>query len=311
MASGRQLTRLLLALALVVGWVAAAQAADCEPGWPKGVPCAQPAYKTVWLEHRDRIHRLKRLAKGREGFEFSTTVISRAEHGLTNFPTDIPVLRVRANVDVFFNSGSDVIRPEAYPVLDIIAESLKREPPDVSLFVAGHTDSRGSAAYNYHLGLKRAQAVAEALVRRGVYQANVYRISFGEAVPVASNATAEGRARNRRVEFLFAAKTKAIVLDLKRQKVKLCEQSQRDKSGYCRTPITFNAQKVSVPLRDQRRVAALARQAHQIRMDRNLSKTEVMKKLEKVEIERHRIAVVISPERIPVEITPEPKTALQ
>jgi len=78
-----------------------------------------------------------------------------------------------------------------------------RHHPGVQLTLVGHTDSRGSAHYNMKLGLKRAQAVAERLVELGVDRARIRAISAGEHQPVADNATEQGRAANRRVEFVL------------------------------------------------------------------------------------------------------------
>lgn len=87
------------------------------------------AWETVGVEHADRMSRLTRLSRGEQRFSFHVDIVSAGEHSLAGFPTDIPVLRVVAQQDVFFDSGSDKIRPEAYRLLDIITDSLKLEPP--------------------------------------------------------------------------------------------------------------------------------------------------------------------------------------
>jgi outer membrane protein OmpA-like peptidoglycan-associated protein len=70
--------------------------------------------------------------------------------------------------------------------------------------IEGHTDSRGSDEYNDALSERRADAVAAALVRRGVSPDSVTSVGRGKAYPVASNATPEGRQQNRRVEIVFS-----------------------------------------------------------------------------------------------------------
>ena len=77
--------------------------------------------------------------------------------------------------------------------------------------VQGHTDSRGSAAYNESLSQRRAAAVAAVLVREhGVNPANVTARGYGEANPIASNDTEEGRAANRRVVGQVSAKVERL-----------------------------------------------------------------------------------------------------
>ena len=279
--------------------------AECVASLTDGLPCISEAWELVGQEHLDRIDRLNRLSEDDVAFRFSTDVVTQEEHGLQAFPADIPVLRVVADQDIFFDTGSDTIRPEALKLLDIIADSLKREPPDVSLFVAGHTDARGSDDYNMDLGLRRAQSVAAALVRRGIYQAEIFRLSFGEATPIASNDTVAGRARNRRVEFLFAAKTAAIVTVLERQHVEVCAEKYQDEFGRCRLPITFEATRVEVPVSAQSEVVLLDEQIRAIEDDNRLTSVEVEEHRQEIEVRRERIPIQFAPVKIPITIIPE------
>lgn len=304
--SRRHLLALGPALLLAGAVPAPAQTPPSPPARPAaGSPPAAadvPAWTLVQREHEDRVMRLTRYAAGRMEFSFTQEEIAPAEHGLPDYPVPLPVLRVTARQDAFFDSGSDVIRPEAYDLIDIIARNLRNEVPDVAVFIAGHTDSDGTAEYNLALGLRRAEAVAAALVRRGIYQAEVYRISFGEALPVASNATAEGRARNRRVEFLFAARPPAIVKAFERQKVEACSEAFRDGQGRCRESVRFVAARVIVPPEYQRKVLELARKAEALRLDRSLAPVEVEKRRQAIEVERQRVPIEFSVERIPIDI---------
>ncbi len=68
--------------------------------------------------------------------------------------------------------------------------------------VEGHTDSQGQKAYNVELGQKRAQAVREQLVARGVAADRIKAVGIGPDRPIADNTSAEGRANNRRVEII-------------------------------------------------------------------------------------------------------------
>jgi OOP family OmpA-OmpF porin len=73
--------------------------------------------------------------------------------------------------------------------------------PDIRIAVHGHTDSRGSAAYNKDLSLRRARAVVKYLMDKGVSPSRLEAEGFGPSKPIASNDTDAGRATNRRVEF--------------------------------------------------------------------------------------------------------------
>ena len=101
---------------------------------------------------------------------------------------------------VHFDFNKSNIRPDARPVLDEAVRMLK-ERGEVSVIVEGHTDSVGSNAYNMKLSKRRADAVKRYLVEHGIAASRITTEGFGERQPVASNATAEGRAQNRRVEL--------------------------------------------------------------------------------------------------------------
>ncbi|WP_216086802.1 OmpA family protein [Ferrimonas balearica] len=80
---------------------------------------------------------------------------------------------------------------------------LLREYPQAKATLVGHTDSNGSTRYNLELSLRRAEAVARALVVAGVGREQLRVYGEGESSPVASNATPAGRAQNRRVELII------------------------------------------------------------------------------------------------------------
>lgn len=105
--------------------------------------------------------------------------------------------------DVLFATGSDRLRPEAAQGLQEVAELIRDLRPR-SMTVVGHTDSVGEEALNRELSLRRARAVQRWLEQRvGDAMPAVVVEGRGEAQPVATNASAEGRALNRRVEFLL------------------------------------------------------------------------------------------------------------
>ncbi len=117
--------------------------------------------------------------------------------------TPVSLLAIPDNV--FFDFGVPVPRPDAAPALAALAAAINREPAPLVLTVAGNTDAVGSDAYNQALSLERAQNVVAALVTRGVPAARLQAVGFGRTRPVASNATDEGRARNRRVELALSS----------------------------------------------------------------------------------------------------------
>ena len=103
-------------------------------------------------------------------------------------------------VDAAFNSGQSDLLPGAYRNLIALALTLK-EHPKYKAEINGYTDSMGKAESNLILSQKRAQAVADYLVSQGVDRSRLEIIAHGEADPIASNSTPEGRAQNRRVDI--------------------------------------------------------------------------------------------------------------
>ena len=101
---------------------------------------------------------------------------------------------------IYFDFDKSTIKPVSYPILDQVAKVMS-ERPGVTVRVEGHTDSVGTDAYNPKLSERRAHAVVRYLIGKGIDTARLQAIGFGEARPIATNDTAEGRARNRRTEF--------------------------------------------------------------------------------------------------------------
>jgi OOP family OmpA-OmpF porin len=99
---------------------------------------------------------------------------------------------------VTFDYNSAQLTPTSLYVLDEVAEGLKKHPR-LRVELQGHTDSKGSAAYNLALSERRANAVHDYLIKENVPSAQITAKGYGEAQPIADNATEAGRARNRRV----------------------------------------------------------------------------------------------------------------
>jgi len=102
--------------------------------------------------------------------------------------------------DINFEVNKAVITPSSYGILNEIVAALKARP-DLNVRVEGHTDSTGAHAYNMDLSDRRAQAVVKYLVDRGIAPERLVSQGFGPDRPIADNATKEGRAKNRRVQF--------------------------------------------------------------------------------------------------------------
>ena len=120
-----------------------------------------------------------------------------------NITLDMP-----GNVTFAFNSAD--LNSQFHPVLDKVSATLVEYNQTV-IEVAGHTDSVGSDTYNQQLSERRAGSVAAYLSRHGVPSARMVTIGAGEAHPVASSDTKEGRAQNRRVEITIVPVTEENV----------------------------------------------------------------------------------------------------
>ncbi|TRY31000.1 OmpA family protein [Aliiglaciecola sp. M165] len=109
-------------------------------------------------------------------------------------------IRLSIPGNITFATEKANIVTDFYPVLNDVAKVLGRYEK-TKLSIEGHTDSVGDAQYNQQLSIQRANSVASYLEGSGVMSARLQSIGFGEAQPVASNDTNEGRQKNRRVEL--------------------------------------------------------------------------------------------------------------
>jgi outer membrane protein OmpA-like peptidoglycan-associated protein len=105
--------------------------------------------------------------------------------------------------DVLFDTGQASLKPGADLVLSRLATFMAANR-QTKILIEGHTDSRGSDDYNEALSERRAQAVANALMSKGVPADSLRTVGRGKAYPVATNDTPEGRQQNRRVEIVFS-----------------------------------------------------------------------------------------------------------
>ncbi len=100
---------------------------------------------------------------------------------------------------VKFAFGKYALSSDAKSALDAFAEQLKTDNKNVYIEIQGHTDNRGTSAYNLHLGQERAEAVRDYLNQAGIPLHRMNVISYGETRPVTDNKTREHRKQNRRV----------------------------------------------------------------------------------------------------------------
>lgn len=118
-------------------------------------------------------------------------------------------LVVTLNGSVLFAFDQSTLLPDAQRRLDVVADVLK-QAPDEQFRVEGYTDAIGDPGYNQDLSKRRADAVKDYLVSRGVSASQLTSLGHGEERAVADNSTAEGRANNRRVEIVIPKEERGV-----------------------------------------------------------------------------------------------------
>ena len=130
--------------------------------------------------------------------------------------------RVRLRGSVHFDTDKAIIKPESFPLLDEVVGVLAKHPELTHVRVEGHTDNRGTWAYNQDLSKRRAASVVEYLVAHGIDRKRMLSAGYGFDRPIADNGTALGRAKNRRVEC-------RLLDDDEAQKSQAARQVRRDR----------------------------------------------------------------------------------
>ena len=119
-------------------------------------------------------------------------------------PPAVAASKVTFAADAFFDFDKYVLKPEGRAKLDDLVSKIKDVNLEVIIAV-GHTDWIGTKEYNQKLSVRRAEAVKAYLVSKGIEKNRIYTEGKGKTQPVADNRTAEGRAKNRRVELVEIA----------------------------------------------------------------------------------------------------------
>ena len=139
----------------------------------------------------------RRMEEQRQAMEQAT-----AGTGVDVVRTQDNQLKLNIPSDISFATGSAALQPQLRTVLQQFAEGLRANPGTL-VRVAGHTDNVGSDASNNTLSIARADTVRDFLEDRGVSRSRIEAVGRGEREPIASNDTADGRAKNRRVEIFL------------------------------------------------------------------------------------------------------------
>lgn len=153
------------------------------------------------IERRSLLDKLGKVSESINNVRFALKSMSDA--GKLQVKLERGFLIIALQGDILFDSGKATLKEDAKPVLLELGAVLKALPG--RLFqVAGHTDSQGDPAFNWRLSLDRALSVMNFLIKEGqVDGANLSAGGYASNQPVAGNETPDGRAKNRRVEFLL------------------------------------------------------------------------------------------------------------
>lgn len=163
---------------------------------------------------RDTLFRNLRAATTQYTFDY--VVIKLPAGSVPGLDFEVPVSHIRFKSTIFFAFDKFTLEPSADAAILDLTNAVKADKSARSILVVGHTDAIGADAYNATLSLNRAIAVARRLRESGVNDKLLGMVPMGEAQPIATNRTAAGRSRNRRVEFFVSdvpeATRKAIEL---------------------------------------------------------------------------------------------------
>ena len=149
---------------------------------------------------KEQIERL--LASNAPGFTYQVQLDVKPELSQAAINCQQQFSQLLAEAKIKFDTGKATIKQESYDLLNRLAE-VANQCPNTRLEIAGHTDASGHPAFNRYLSQSRAEAVRQYLIQQGVDSGRLVAKGYGSERPVADNATAAGRATNRRVEIII------------------------------------------------------------------------------------------------------------
>lgn len=123
-----------------------------------------------------------------------------SNYGCPELKKEVRNLFKKAMNGIQFETGKDIIKKQSYPILDQIVAVMELNS-EYNLSIFGHTDNVGDPKKNLVLSQKRAEAVRQYLIKKGIDENRLVSEGFGDTKPIADNKTSKGRAQNRRVEF--------------------------------------------------------------------------------------------------------------
>jgi outer membrane protein OmpA-like peptidoglycan-associated protein len=172
-----------------------------------GAPAATIADLTeesVTARNAARRSLLEGLKRSGTAYRFDFVVTYLPKGTIAGIDFDIPVTHIRYDSALFFDFDRDTLRGGADRIVRDFAGIIVRDEGLRSVLIVGHTDSVGPDAYNIDLAERRARTVYRRLKALGVDENVLGVVPMGEAQPLSTNASAEGRAANRRVEFFVS-----------------------------------------------------------------------------------------------------------
>jgi len=187
-----------LALALVTGAASADDAPEPEAPAPPSVESAAPAVQSAAPAVQSAAPAVQSAVPAVQSAAPADSAASAPS--APSVDSAPPVLRRVVLRGIKFASDTAYIEPESAGVLELVAEQL-REHPELRVRIEGYTDEQASETYNLELSHERAESVKRILVGFGIAPTRLDAVGRGEAQPIASNDTEEGRSLNRRVEL--------------------------------------------------------------------------------------------------------------